>query len=359
MLPEITILHVIAHLEKGGAEKQLQLLAKCSRNEHIFCVLAGNEGRSSTSVVTIPSLRPDAIYRAVKSAISEHSVDIVQLWVPPRLTLPAAMAARVARKPIISGDRRKPRSYGAGAIKDRFGYLVHLLADRIVPNYPFLPPPISLRKLTRMERKVEVIPNGLDMVVNPVAITDLKPDRLLFVGRLVEQKRVDVLLSSLHGGLRNRLAGVEIVGDGPMLEKLQAQVAAEGLDDLVTFHGYLPDWQVRFSPANHMLVLPSASEGMSNTLFEALGLGFMPIVTRSPELSAILHDWPQRPIFIEKLNPSSIADAIEHGLDCDGDRLSRRIAEMQHHLRNFSAKAMADRYDDLYDAMLADRGTRG
>ncbi|MEM9311115.1 MAG: glycosyltransferase [Pseudomonadota bacterium] len=354
---QITILHVIAHLEKGGAEKQVRLLAESSEHEHVIAVLAGNERECAASIVTIPNLAPRAIYRTIAQAIATHKADIVQLWLPPRLTLPAAWAARAADKPIISGDRRKPRTYGLNAVKDRLGYIVHILADAIVPNYPFLPPRLSLRRMSRMGRKIHVIPNGLDLAIRPVPDPVMRPDRLLFVGRLVEQKRVDRMLGAVaRGGLKTRLEGVDIVGEGPLLDALKARVSASGLDKLVTFHGYLSDWHEHFSPNTHALVLPSASEGMSNTLFEAIGQGFVPIVTRSRELDVILAEWSAKPVFIETLTEAAIEAAIAQALQSDGRDLATRVSAMQSHLTQFSVSAMAQSYDRLYASLLSERG---
>ena len=356
-LPQITILHVIAHLEKGGAEKQLRLLTERSEHRHVIAVLAGNEREWGARLVSVPNLAPGAIYRSIKTAIAAHEADIVQLWLPPRLTLPAAFAARAAGKPIISGDRRKPRNYGVNAIKDRLGYLVHILADVVVPNYPFLPPPVSLRRALRIGRKTRVIPNGLDLELRPIAASSITPERLLFIGRLVEQKRVDRVLDAVaRSALRERLAGLDIVGEGPLLEPLRTQVFANGLENLVTFHGYLDDWHERFSPATHALILPSASEGMSNTLFEAIACGFVPIVTRSPELDAILTGWSAQPIFIETLSEQGIETAIIRTIESGGIDLAARVEAMQSHLGQFAIAAMARSYDQLYASLVSRNG---
>lgn len=354
---KITVLHVIAHLEKGGAEKQVRLLAESSRHAHVIAVLSGNERECAADLVTIASLAPATIYRTIAQAIARHSVDIVQLWLPPRLTLPAALAARAAKKPIISGDRRKPRSYGLSAVKDRLTYIVHILADVVVPNYPFLPPRLSLRRMARIGDKVHVIPNGLDLAIEPVSDEKRELDRLLFVGRLVEQKRVDRLMAAVaRHDLRTLIKGVDIVGEGPLLDRLKAQVHDLGLADLVTFHGYLDDWRDRFSANTHALILPSVSEGMSNTLFEAMGRGFTTIVTRSPELDAILQEWSALPFFIETLTEEDIASAIARALESDSRELIARARAMQSHLAQFSVPVMAQNYDKLYETLLADRG---
>lgn len=347
-----TILHVIAHMEKGGAERQMMLLTGASRHRHVIVVLAGNETASDWPVVLLPGLDPRVIYRTVRQAIQEHEVDIAQLWLPDRLTIPSMFAARAEGCRIISGDRRKVRNYGRGALRDRLPYIVHLAADRVVANYPHFPPRLSLRRLLRVPRKFQTIPNGLDLTPRVVPVPDT-PRRLLFVGRLVEQKRVAQLVDTLPA-LKDQagITGLDIVGDGPEEPGIRARIAANGLQEAVTLHGRLGDWGTRFDPGSHMLVLPSASEGMSNTVFEAIAWGYLPVTSHSPELAAILRDWSAPPPMFDHGDPASLVAVIRdlHALPPGG--AEARVRAMQARLGDFSVARMAGAYDALYDQLM-------
>lgn len=346
---KITIMHVIAHIEKGGAERQLALLAENSVHRHVIVVLSGNEGPSPAKVELLSSLSPLRIFKEVRGFIRNHDVDIVQLWLPDRITIPAMLAALAEGRPIISGDRRKVRNYGMGAFRDRLPYLNHLFARVVIPNYPHLPPKLSLRRLLGIPRRTHTILNGIEYEpsVRTIATT---PSRLLFVGRFVEQKRVGELIDLLPELNRNTgVAGLDIVGEGTLEADYRERARKGQVESLIEFHGRLSDWGTRFSPDRNILILPSVSEGMSNTVFEAIAQGFLPLVSRSPELEAILSDWSAKPIMFDPLDGISITDAVRQALAMSPEQIGERIRSMQASLKEFSTERMAGAYDAVYE----------
>lgn len=99
--------------------------------------------------------------------------------------------------------------------------------------------------------KIEIIPNG----VRPESFRVSKPDPsirdrfapngekiIFYVGRLVQEKGVQVMLSSVPL-VREEFPDVKFViaGTGPYEEELQRQSAVQGLDSHVTFAGYIDD----------------------------------------------------------------------------------------------------------------------
>ncbi|MBY6160043.1 glycosyltransferase [Mameliella alba] len=344
------VLHVIAHMQKGGAERQLCLLVDASRHRHVITVLPGSDRATTAKIVPLPGLNPMAIYRSVRETIRANEIDIVQLWLPDRLTIPAMFAARAEGCRIISGDRRKVRNYGRAAIRDRLNYVNHVFADVVIPNYPHFPPRTSLRRLLGIPRKTQTIPNGLDLAPANRPIGSL-PNRLLFVGRLVEQKRVDRLIDVMPQLQAAGIAGLDIVGEGPEGADLKRRADELADPDRVVFHGHMSNWGEVFDPETHVLVLPSASEGMSNTLFEAIAWGFLPMVTGTAELETLLDSWPAKPILIDPDAPQTIVDGARDIQASTAAEIEQRVRQMQTALSRFSVSAMAEEYDRVYDRL--------
>lgn len=76
-------------------------------------------------------------------------------------------------------------------------------------------------------------------VMEPTTSPPADPDLgVIFVGRLVEKKGVDVLLRAV-AELRSQLPELrlDIVGDGPLLEPMRSLAGSLGLDAVVTFRG--------------------------------------------------------------------------------------------------------------------------
>ncbi|HVE94483.1 MAG TPA: glycosyltransferase [Acidimicrobiales bacterium] len=95
--------------------------------------------------------------------------------------------------------------------------------------------------------RVVVIPCGIDLAVfrrsKPYRAT---PFVVVAIGRLVQKKGFEDLVSAI-AILRARGHGVRvrIIGEGPLRETLSAQIAAAGVDDLVTLEGATPPTEVR------------------------------------------------------------------------------------------------------------------
>ncbi len=130
--------------------------------------------------------------------------------------------------------------------------------------------------------RFDVIPNGI-LPIAPVAedqrqalraSLDLPAGRTLalFVGRLVVQKNVPCLLramSRLPAAARPYLV---MAGDGPLRSEIEAQRLQLNLQDDVHLLGERTDARKLMGAAD-FLVLPSAYEGMSNVVMEAMASG--------------------------------------------------------------------------------------
>jgi len=102
---------------------------------------------------------------------------------------------------------------------------------------------------------------------------------LLYVGRLVEGKGIDELLTALGQIVQRLPCHLLMLGEGPLRGAICKRMAALGLQDHVTLAGYLEDDQLL--AAYHcadIFVLPSYAEGFSFALMEAMDAG-LPIVT--------------------------------------------------------------------------------
>jgi hypothetical protein len=143
------ILHVIASLEGGGAERQLQIMANNTDPDryHVSIIfLHKGTGQyvfnDEIDLIQIPRGRkwniPLLWYRIYK-AVKACQPDILQLWMPEILTIPAAFAGKFSGAYIISAARRSMRSVNSIKLhlRDLASYIQHMMADRIVANFSF------------------------------------------------------------------------------------------------------------------------------------------------------------------------------------------------------------------------------
>lgn len=130
------------------------------------------------------------------------------------------------------------------------------------------------------------IPMGVDGTRVRAEVGERRPEagRVLFIGRLVEKKGIDVLIRAMPAVPESRLV---IVGDGPQRAELAALAAELGLADRATFLGHCPRRDVMAELARAaVVVIPSQvgaggdQDGTPVVLGEAIAAG-VPVVVSS------------------------------------------------------------------------------
>ncbi|MYA59983.1 MAG: glycosyltransferase family 4 protein [Chloroflexi bacterium] len=137
--------------------------------------------------------------------------------------------------------------------------------------------------------RVSVIYNGVDFAAIDAAPLDAVRTDIVYVGRLLAHKRVDLLLRAARI-LRRRSPNLRlvIVGDGPELPSLVALARSLGLSEAVTFLGFIPEARIHsIFKTSRVLVLPSEREGLGATVLEANAAGTPAVVVRSAESAAV------------------------------------------------------------------------
>ena len=127
--------------------------------------------------------------------------------------------------------------------------------------------------------RIDIVPNGIDLpeLLSAAQLASGRrvyemPDRrgvALFVGRLVVEKNLPLLIDAMALLDANQRPLLLIAGDGPLAEALDLQIDRLGLGNDITRLGERSDsrWLMQFVD---FLVLPSREEGLSNVILEAM-----------------------------------------------------------------------------------------
>jgi glycosyltransferase involved in cell wall biosynthesis len=97
---------------------------------------------------------------------------------------------------------------------------------------------------------------------------------ILFVHRITESRGADRILPLAVKILKETRAVFVIVGDGPYLGDLKANVHRQGLDNQVLTLGSVPNVELpHYYRASDLLIMPSREEGFPRVLIEAMAMG--------------------------------------------------------------------------------------
>lgn len=194
------------------------------------------------------------------------------------------------------------------------------------------------------------IPNGVDLQrFMPGDKTPLRrslnlPDGLIviFSGRLDPEKRVNHLVGMWADIMKIQSgATLLILGTGTEEEKLK-QMAGEN----VRFEGNIKD-VAPYLRASDIFVLPSSTEGLSNSLLEAMASGLATIATRVGGAMDLIQNG-ENGFLIQPEDPQSLLSALKILL-ADGE-LRTRFGTASRNLieKNYSLSATAESLNALY-----------
>jgi glycosyltransferase involved in cell wall biosynthesis len=174
--------------------------------------------------------------------------------------------------------------------------------------------------------------------------------RLLFVGRLNDQKGADHLLNAL--ALMKREAWLDIVGDGPNREALKQLAQQLGVASRIRWHGQLS--QSELPPLYQRaaaVVIPSVDEGLGLVAVEAL-LCETPVVAFD---SGGLRDVIQHEktgLLVKPGDRAALASALDNLLARDGRGSQLGRAGRLYALSAFAPESAARRYAEIYRRVL-------
>lgn len=361
------ILHVIPTLDRGGAEKQLALLAAgLPRDEFEVQVCALTRGgpleanlRTADVPLTVIGKRakidPVAWWR-LRQFIRREQPDLVQTWLFAANSYGRTAAWSAGAKRVIASERcvdawKKPHHLWIDRKLAR-------RTDRVVVNSPAIRDFYTAAGLP--DEKFEVIPNGVSALPastrsrgDLLAEIDAPTDALLVgcMARLWPQKGIKTLMLAVEV-LRsiNYPVHLVVLGDGPLKEPLLRFRRQIEMDDRIHFLGQrddVSDWLPHFM----CVALSSHYEGQPNVLLEA-HMSSVPVVASdvpgvrdlvTHDVTGLLAPPGDHIAFCRRIKQLVDDPALRTRLSSAG----RSFAAREH-----SIPAMLDRYIALYRRLL-------
>jgi glycosyltransferase involved in cell wall biosynthesis len=377
MLQPIRVLHFLPALGIGGLETCLARILKCMRPRvecGVFVYVSGGTLEKEVLALSVPIFRadqPDLSSRARRfsrliRAIREFRPDVVHTYMeaPSSTAILANTLARTGARMVVQwvgGDpslrRGSPPYWLHRVLLPRADGVIscsEAVEACYLEHYP-----TGGRMLRRViHYGVPLDEFDAQMDRPPFSIREkwgIESDRALFafVGRLVDYKGVDVLLSAMsqlgeEGASRAHLL---VIGDGPEDTALQAQARTLGLPNVTFCGAQPPDAIAGLLAQTDILAHPAKSEALGGSILEAMAARRPVLATRVGGIPEAVADGVSG-LLVPSDDAAALAQGLKWMLDHPAERqgmgqAGRRIIE-----ERFTMQVSADRAIQVYREIL-------
>ena len=264
------------------------------------------------------------------------------------------LGAKLARVPTLIHSEHG-RTFNDRELRYRLQRLFSLGTDAIFS--------VSAQLRQDLIAKVGIDPSRIDILYNGVdlskfgaidsqairrSISAMPEDFVIgSVGRLVAVKNYDLLIRAL-ARIGHPRAIVVLVGEGPERNRLEATAAAYGVSDRVRFLGHRNDVHELLA-AMDVFVLPSISEGMSNTLLEAMASRLPVVASNVGGNPEIIRDGLDGFLF-ESNDEGALTAKLRELINSETQRMRLARCARIRIEDKFSIDVMIARYEKLYQS---------
>ncbi len=198
-----------------------------------------------------------------------------------------------------------------------------------------------------------MIPNGVDLhELDPGTIQVHQPPQIVFAGRFQFQKNPLQVVRSL-AEVRDLDWRCEMLGDGPLLGEVKAEIERLGLSERILLPGWVTPEQVNNAfRQSDILFMPSLSEGLPVVGTRALALGLAIVASEVGGWMDLVTDGSNGSL-IDPGRPEAYARALQ-ALLSDPHQLQAARESARRKAHEFDLEAVVDAYERLFKQTLSE-----
>jgi alpha-1,3-mannosyltransferase len=346
------VLDLSRHLSRNGIQSDVLTLNRCFYLDGVLPVEDVVEGIRVTRIPYRGGQRffwaPDVIkYISEYDVLHIHNIDFFVDFL--------SLTKSLHRKPIVVSTHGGffHTSHLAIIKKVYFNLVTRLLlprVDKVVADSEH-----DLALFERIYPGTKVIQNGVDFGRLADVTKQIEPGLLLYIGRMVSNKRIDLLIQCL-AVLRQRVPEAQLALVGPDFEGLKDELYALavecGVEDAVHFAGQVSDEELaQWLARAHCFVTASEYEAFGISVLEAMSTGTVPIVNPLESFQHFI-DAGQNGYFTNYSQPEKAAEVIGALLRLDRDQIHSLGQKAQLSAARYSWENTVAHFIEVYNEVV-------
>lgn len=352
-MKRIKVLHFIHSLISGGAEKQLRLLCEHMDKDRfevaIFCVKSDGHDLTDPGIQIYANFFENLLswpfIKSIDACLKDFDPDVVHVWLPQSVSIPAMILSRLHGKPVIFSYRNR-MTFQRPLVYAEFVTAL-FFSNRIISNRSVEDSLGIFRWLYRLKHGI-VIENAVHIPEKYLAKVERfksEAHRFICIGRLTAQKNFARVIKAFSALKQRSDWQLDIYGDGEDKEIITRLISDLGLADRISIKGFSHNIYEEMANAD-ALIFPSLYEGMPNVLVEALQIGLPVIASDIAANRAVIGDAPAA-IWCNPQDEHSITQAINKLLE-ESENIETMADCGKEIASRYSLAQMVRRYQDYY-----------
>ena len=362
-------------------------LAKRGHNVSVMCPSRSFKNTvSNDGVVTVYGIRsiplplyldfrisPLSVPTIIRGVVKRISPDIVHIQNHFLIGKQAVGAAKKLGIPVIGTNHFMPENlihylHPPGDAERQLQQLAWRQCVKVFEQLDFVATPTrtaaTLLKNAGLGKDIVPISCGVDLerfkptndglyLKQRFGIPNSKPV-LLYVGRLDKEKRIDVILRSLPNVLRVSSVHLVLAGIGREKQQLEQSTRKLGIQEAVTFTGFIPDRDLQnIYRIADLFVIAGIAELQSIVTMEAMASGLPVVAVNAMALPELVHDGENGYLFAAG-DSQMLADKVTAILGDQTMRaqMSRRSLDI---IKDHDINRVVEKYESIYNEIISRR----
>ena len=371
------ITHAFMPESYGGSENQTLRLAISLKNHNINSFILAPKIKKNTPLESLeknipvkrfklnnlPNLGGRNIFSFLMWSIkliywlikNSNEFDIIHIIHGRLHSVPAIFAAKILKKPVLIKLGRGGKEYFDINAVNKKKIIGKFFSKYILKNTTGW---IANSKMIETDLKdhdikdelIHKIYNGID--IDKIRINKFHKNKtFLVIGRLGEEKKCEQIIRVFSQLSENLNVKLIFLGDGPIEEDLLKMAKQLKQSHRIFFKGAVKNVR-EYLVDSDFYVSASQSEGMSNSLLEAMSLGIPAITSNVSGVNDIVFD-NQNGFIFEPNDEEFFYEKIIKAINCNEEKYTNmsRLAS-EHMLKNFSINLIAKKHIELYSSFI-------